>query len=202
MELWRFLIGLALLSLASVASISATDSSFAISDEAIARNIGLAVGEAFGGVMLIGIFIWTPLRWFRGAEKVPDFRRFTLCGTAIFVLLFSVFRFFGTPLSESERLPPPVPLVQGKNRYLAMVEDTIARQWVAPPLLTSTPLVILKFRISRSGEISRIHIAESSGHAHYDSAAQRAVQTMNPLPPFPSDISDPFFDVKYRFIKD
>jgi len=104
MELWRFLIGLALLSLASVASISATDSSFAISDEAIARNIGLAVGEAFGGVMLIGIFIWTPLRWFRGAEKVPDFRRFTLYGTAIFVLLFSVFRFFGTPLSGTERL--------------------------------------------------------------------------------------------------
>jgi TonB family protein len=91
----------------------------------------------------------------------------------------------------------------GKNRYLAMVEDTIDRQWVAPPLLlTSTPLVILKFRISRSGDISRIHIDESSGHAHYDSAAQRAVQTVNPLPPFPSDISESFFDVQYRFIKD
>jgi len=90
----------------------------------------------------------------------------------------------------------------GKNRYLAMVEDAIDGQWVAPPLLASTPLVILKFRISRSGDISRIHIAESSGHAHYDSAAQRAVQAVNPLPPFPSDISESFFDVQYRFIKD
>ncbi len=90
----------------------------------------------------------------------------------------------------------------GKNRYLAMVEDAIDGQWVAPPLLASTPLVIMKFRISRSGEISRIHIAESSGHAHYDSAAQRAVQAVNPLPPFPSDISESFFDVQYRFIKD
>ncbi len=90
----------------------------------------------------------------------------------------------------------------GKNRYLAMVEDAIDGQWVAPPLLASTPLVILKFRISRSGEISRIHIAESSGHAHYDSAAQRAVQAVNPLPPFPSNISESFFDVQYRFIKD
>jgi colicin import membrane protein len=90
----------------------------------------------------------------------------------------------------------------GKNRYLAMVEDAIDGQWVAPPLLSSNPLVIMKFRISRSGEISRIHIAESSGHAHYDSAAQRAVQTVNPLPPFPSDISESFFDVQYRFIKD
>jgi len=90
----------------------------------------------------------------------------------------------------------------GKNRYLAMVEDAIDGQWVAPPLLASTPLVIMKFRISRSGEISRIHIAESSGHAYYDSAAQRAVQAVNPLPPFPSDISESFFDVQYRFIKD
>ena len=83
-----------------------------------------------------------------------------------------------------------------------MVEDAIDGQWVAPPLLASTPLVIMKFRISRSGEISRMHIAESSGHAHYDSAAQRAVQAVNPLPPFPSDISESFFDVQYRFIKD
>lgn len=90
----------------------------------------------------------------------------------------------------------------GKNRYLAMVEDTIDRQWVAPPLVASTPVVVLKFRISRSGDISRIHITESSGHAHYDSAAQRAVQAVNPLPPFPSEITDSFFDVQYRFIKD
>ena len=91
---------------------------------------------------------------------------------------------------------------EGKNRYLAMVEDRIDSQWVAPPLVASTPVVVLSFHIARSGEISRIYIAESSGHAHYDAAAQRAVQAVNPLPVFPADISDSFFDVKYRFIKD
>lgn len=91
---------------------------------------------------------------------------------------------------------------EGKNRYLAMVEEKIDRQWVAPPLLASNPVVVLKFHISRSGKVSDIHIAESSGHAHYDSAAQRAVQAVNPLPAFPADVSDSFFDVKYRFIKD
>ena len=91
---------------------------------------------------------------------------------------------------------------EGKNRYLAMVEERIDRQWVAPPLLASNPLVVLKFHISRSGKVSEIRIAESSGHAHYDSAAQRAVQAVNPLPAFPADVSDSFFDVKYRFIKD
>jgi len=90
----------------------------------------------------------------------------------------------------------------GKNRYLAMVEDRIDHKWVALPLLANTPLVILKFRISRSGEISRLHISESSGNSHYDSLAQRAVQSVNPLPSFPPDVSESFFDVQYRFIKD
>ena len=91
---------------------------------------------------------------------------------------------------------------EGKNRYLAMVEKRIDQNWIAPPLLGSNPVVILAFHIARSGEISGIHIIESSGHAHYDSAAQRAVQAVNPLPSFSNDIPDLFFDVKYRFIKD
>jgi len=89
----------------------------------------------------------------------------------------------------------------GKHRYLAMVEDKIDHQWVAPPLVASNPVVVLKFRISRSGEISNIHIDESSGNGHYDSAARRAVHAVNPLPPFPADISDSFFEVRFRFIK-
>jgi colicin import membrane protein len=102
----------------------------------------------------------------------------------------------GSPNGSTAKLSP------GKNRYLAMVEDRIDSHWVAPPLLASNPVVVVKFHISRSGEISQIHITEGSGHAHYDFSAQRAVQTVNPLPPFPADISDSFFDVTYRFIKD
>ncbi len=90
----------------------------------------------------------------------------------------------------------------GKNRYLAMVEERIDQKWVALPLLEDTPLVVLKFRISQSGEIARLHISTSSGNSHYDSLAQRAVQSVNPLPSFPPDVSESFFDVQYRFIKD
>jgi TonB family protein len=97
---------------------------------------------------------------------------------------------------------PTAQTSSGKNRYLAMVEDRIDGQWAAPPLLASNPVVVVKFHIARSGEISRVHITESSGNAYYDSAAQRAVLAVNPLPPFPADISDSFFDVQYRFIKD
>lgn len=89
----------------------------------------------------------------------------------------------------------------GENRYLAMVEDAIDQQWVAPPLVQSTPTVILKFRISRSGEISNILIDESSGHEHYDFAALRAVRAVNPLPPFPKEIDKSYLDLLYRFQK-
>lgn len=89
----------------------------------------------------------------------------------------------------------------GKNKYLAMVEERIDHEWMALPLVTNPPVVVLKFRISRFGEISNIHIDESSGNGNYDSAAQRAVSTVNPLPPFPPDISDSFFEVRFRFIK-
>lgn len=89
----------------------------------------------------------------------------------------------------------------GKNQYLAMVEDRIDHEWMALPLVTNPPVVVLKFRISRFGEISNIRIDESSGNGNYDSAAQRAVSAVNPLPPFPPDISDSFFEVRFRFIK-
>ncbi|MGB5053901.1 MAG: energy transducer TonB [Nitrospirales bacterium] len=93
------------------------------------------------------------------------------------------------------------PASPGKNQYLAMVEDRIDHEWRALPLVTNPPVVVLKFRISRFGEITNIHIDESSGNGNYDSAAKRAVSAVNPLPPFPPDISDPFFEVRFRFIK-
>jgi TonB family protein len=84
--------------------------------------------------------------------------------------------------SEVLRDSPPG-FSKGKTQYLVMVEDAIDGQWIAPPLMGSNALVVLKFHIARSGEISRIQITESSGHAPYDAAAQRAVQAVNPLPP-------------------
>lgn len=89
----------------------------------------------------------------------------------------------------------------GTNHYYGMIQDLIQDQWRRTPLVANAPLVVLKFRIIRSGEISQIRIDKSSGNGYYDSAAQRAVNSVNPLPPFPPDISDSFLDVRFQFIK-
>lgn len=89
----------------------------------------------------------------------------------------------------------------GTNHYYGMIQDLIQDQWRRTPLVANAPLVVLKFRIFRTGEISQIRIDKSSGNGYYDSAAQRAVNAVNPLPPFPPDISDSFLDVRFQFIK-
>ncbi|MDR4494192.1 MAG: signal peptidase I [Nitrospirales bacterium] len=89
----------------------------------------------------------------------------------------------------------------GTNRYLKMIEEKIDHQWVPPPHEANDLLAIVQFRLSLSGEVSNIHIDESSGNDQYDSAALKAVHAVNPLPPFPSDLKKSFIDVSYRFIK-
>ena len=89
----------------------------------------------------------------------------------------------------------------GQNRYLALVQRYIDQQWVAPPVKAHEKnlQVVLKFRILRSGKVIDLDIAQGSGNSYYDSAALRAVQRANPLPPFPSDIHKFSFDVRYNF---
>lgn len=90
----------------------------------------------------------------------------------------------------------------GQNRYLALVQARIDEQWVPPPVKAHEQhlQVVLKFRILRSGKVIDLDIAKGSGNSYYDSAALRAVQRANPLPPFPSDIHKFSFDVRYNFI--
>ncbi len=89
----------------------------------------------------------------------------------------------------------------GQNRYLVIVESRIDEQWVAPPISVDQQhlQVEVKFRILRSGRITKLHIQQSSGNAYYDSAAIRAVQASDPLPSFPKDLTQRYLDVRYKF---
>jgi TonB family protein len=92
-------------------------------------------------------------------------------------------------------------IVPGLNRYLALVQSKISRQWVAPEVnLTGRSLqVVIKFRLDRSGVVSRVAIEKSSGNEYYDLAGTRAVLSANPLPPFPQDMSDTTVDAHFSF---
>ena len=92
-------------------------------------------------------------------------------------------------------------MVSGSSAYLALVRQRISNSWNAPPLdLTSQSyIVVVQFRLHRNGSVSGVAIEQSSGNEYYDLAGKRAVLSANPLPVFPSDITDPYFDAHFTF---
>jgi TonB family protein len=92
-------------------------------------------------------------------------------------------------------------MAQGSNAYLALVRQRISNAWNAPPLdLTSQAyVVVVQFRLHKNGSVTGVMIEQSSGNEYYDLAGKRAVLSASPLPGFPSDISDAYFDAHFTF---
>jgi TonB family protein len=89
----------------------------------------------------------------------------------------------------------------GSNQYLARVQARISGFWTAPPVDISGKAltVTVRFRLERDGRVGGVIIEQSSGNDYYDMAAQRAVQSAIPLPPFPPDLTDSYFDAHFTF---
>jgi colicin import membrane protein len=94
-----------------------------------------------------------------------------------------------------------VPGSSGSNPYLALVQRAINEKWTAPPVdISGAALtVVIKFRLSRNGVISGVAITQQSGNDYYDLAGRRAVLSVDRLPPFPPDITEPSYDIFYTF---
>ena len=92
--------------------------------------------------------------------------------------------------------------VAAGDPYLALVQRRISEQWTAPPVdMTGQPLrVEVLFRLDKSGGVSKVVVERTSGNEYYDLAAKRAVLSANPLPSFPSDMSQAYFDVRFSFV--
>lgn len=91
--------------------------------------------------------------------------------------------------------------VTGSNPYLARVQARIAGFWTSPPVDISgrAMTAVVGFRLERDGRISNVTVEQSSGNEHYDQAAAQAVQKAVPLPPFPPDLPNMYFDAHYTF---
>ncbi len=92
-------------------------------------------------------------------------------------------------------------MAQGSNAYLALVRQRISNSWSAPPLdMTGQAyVVVVQFRLHKNGSVTGVTIEQSSGNEYYDLAGKRAVLSANPLPVFPSDIADSYFDAHFTF---
>lgn len=116
-----------------------------------------------------------------------------------------------TPAPQLETKAPSVKAVDttlkvpgmapGSNVYLALVRRKISGMWSAPPVDVTAQVyrVVVKFRLHRDGSVSGVVVEQSSGNEYFDLAGKRAVVTANPLPVFPADLTESYFDAHFTF---
>lgn len=92
-------------------------------------------------------------------------------------------------------------MAPGSNAYLARVRQRISSFWTAPPVDVTgqTYVVVVQFRLHRNGSVTGVAIERSSGNEYYDLAGKRAVISAIPLPMFPAEITEPYFDAHFTF---
>lgn len=92
-------------------------------------------------------------------------------------------------------------MAPGSNAYLARVRQRISSFWNAPPVDVTgqTYVVVVQFRLHRNGSVTGVAIERSSGNEYYDLAGKRAVISATPLPMFPAEIAEPYFDAHFTF---
>ena len=85
--------------------------------------------------------------------------------------------------------------------YLTLVDWKIQQNWV-PMGAAASPetIVVVRFRVLRSGQVRDVELETSSGNTSLDNSALRAVRQSLPLPPFPNLLTDPSLDLRYRFV--
>jgi TonB family protein len=82
--------------------------------------------------------------------------------------------------------------------YMASLKRRVRRNW-NPPDAGSTLRVLLHFKVSRSGDISKMRVTCSSGNFMFDQAAIDAVQHAAPFGSLPSAYKGDFVEVIFTF---
>jgi len=85
--------------------------------------------------------------------------------------------------------------------YLTLLDWKIQQNWVpVGGSIGAETVVAVRFRVLRSGQVRDIELEAGSGNSSLDAAALRAIRQSLPLPPFPNMLTDPFLDLRYRFV--
>ncbi len=85
--------------------------------------------------------------------------------------------------------------------YLTLIDRKIDDNWIRAMLAGAPEMVVeVRFRVLASGQVRDIELDKSSGNASVDASALRAIRQSIPLPPFPNLLTEPYLDLRYRFI--
>jgi TonB family protein len=87
--------------------------------------------------------------------------------------------------------------------YLAGVDRRIQHNWSTGEA-SSAPgaVVVVRFRILRTGQVRDLEIETRSGYQSLDEAALRAIGLSLPFPPFPKLLQESALDLRYRFVNE
>ncbi len=89
------------------------------------------------------------------------------------------------------------------NYYLTLVDRKIQDNWLPlTPAGSPEVVVVIQFRVLRSGQVRDVQLDTSSGNNAVDLAAMRAIRQSLPLPPFPNLLTEPYLDLRYRFVQE
>jgi periplasmic protein TonB len=84
--------------------------------------------------------------------------------------------------------------------YLAVIQSKIEQNFRPPPGLRSQNVATIAFTIEKSGQISGIQLAKSSGKLLIDQAAERAVRAAGRFPPLPAQYEQGKLDIYFEFV--
>ena len=84
--------------------------------------------------------------------------------------------------------------------YLGVIQRKIQRHFIVPRIIGVKQLeTVIYFRVRRSGKIYNVITKQPSSTPVFDLAAQRALNTADPLPPLPEGYTKSYLGVHFSF---
>ncbi|WP_322646005.1 TonB family protein [Nostoc sp. ChiVER01] len=82
--------------------------------------------------------------------------------------------------------------------YLNQLKQRVRQQWL-PGMSQSNRRTVLNFTINRSGQVSNLNIAQTSGFSVTDEIALNAIQRSAPFAPLPTEYPKNHLDIEFTF---
>ena len=83
------------------------------------------------------------------------------------------------------------------QKYVKLIQPIIKEHW-SPPHSSESFATVFKFAVSRSGHISDVEVAQSSGSEEFDALGLAAIKKVSKLPPLPASLTAPT-EVEFTF---